>query len=173
MSEELCFAVLYGPYKPYKKHKQWIGDAYLKVTGSNAVLIDQESLKIIGSVKLAKEDLQLEEGNTLVIGPNECEIQNACDPSLIARQPLQPVKPVATKVASYNLSSPYTLSSLKSPLLKAEEKPFLDPLVRESESRRIPATADESQVLKVKKFFLLIKDSFCPDHLDQQTILSM
>ena len=40
-----CFTVLYGVYKPYKKHKQWTHDGILKLIGNVASLEDAETAK--------------------------------------------------------------------------------------------------------------------------------
>lgn len=45
MSDRIVFTAVYGPYKPYKKHKQWTGDGKFIINNGTAVLVDEENGK--------------------------------------------------------------------------------------------------------------------------------
>lgn len=40
------YSVLYGPYKPYKKHPQWTHDGYVTIKGGAVTLENAESGKM-------------------------------------------------------------------------------------------------------------------------------
>lgn len=43
MSGRVVFTAVYGPYKPYKKHKQWTGDGKFIINNGTGVLVDEEN----------------------------------------------------------------------------------------------------------------------------------
>ncbi|KAI1293465.1 DNA repair and recombination protein RAD54B [Halotydeus destructor] len=96
----ITYSVLYGPYKPYKKHKEWKFDGTLVVFNWVATLEDNESGKTLGTIPVTSKDLF--EDNTLVFGNYECligeEVVHAnVKPSPIV-EPRQVMKPIPVPV---------------------------------------------------------------------------